>query len=296
MNAAALDSLLALRHGQGTRERALAVDPRMRMITTSAANLRVLDTGGSLPPLLIAPDGPCVIEHYLDLIQKLAENFRVICFDMPGFGFSYPRLNYSFGLKETADALVELMDTLAVKQAVFAFSCANGFFAINLAARYPERVSHLVLAQTPSLQAMLQWTDRIVPKPIKLPFVGQAVMAVTAQRFATSWFDLSLPRESRDKPGFAEKAREAVNHGGCFCLASLVQGLARGTDAELQGVQCPTLLFYGDSDFSHKYTDFSSLNSLIPHTEALALQGCGHFPDLERSDCYAQSLSRFVSA
>jgi len=296
MNGAYLDSLLAGRHAAESRQRALAADPRIRMVATRAANLRVLDTGGNRPALLLTPDGPCVIEHCLPLIEMLAPEFRVLCFDMPGFGFSYPRPDYRFGLNETGDTVIELMDALGIAQAVLAFSCANGFFAMNAAQRYPQRVSHLVLAQTPSPQAMQRWTKRIVPAPLKLPYLGQLVMAATARKFATSWFDLSLPRESAHKAAFAQQARHAVESGGCFCLASLVQSLGDCNNHDLQGVQCPTLLYCGDNDFSHKYTDFESLKDVIPQAEIRVLSGCGHFPDLERSADYASGLKQFVAA
>lgn len=296
MNGAVIDGLLAARRSANLRRRALAADARMQMIVTRAANLRVLDTASDLPALLITPDGPCVIEHYLPLIEQLSATFRVVCFDMPGFGFSYPRPDYRFGLAETADTIVELMDSLRITRAVLAFSCANGFFAMNLAQRYPQRVSHLVLAQTPSLQAMLNWTRRIVPKPLKLPYVGQLLMAATAHKFAASWFDISLPRDSADKAQFVSHARHAVETGGCFCLASLVQGLSAADGSELAGVTCPTLLFYGDSDFSHKYTDFNTLKDLVPQAQTRRLAGCGHFPDLERAAEYGRRLREFTAA
>ena len=296
MNGAVLDSLISSRRDVAKRKRAFAVDPRMQIVATRAANLRVLDTGGKGPVVILAPDGPCVIEHYSDLISLLSEKFRVICFDMPGFGFSYPRPIYRFGLEETAEAIIELMDYLEVPKAVLAMSCANGFFAMSTARNHPERVSHLVLAQTPSLTAMKRWTDRIVPKPIKLPYVGQLVMAATARKFSASWFDIALPRDHAEKSRFVEPAQKAVENGGCFCLASLVQGMLERDDAELRGVQCPTLLLYGENDFSHKYTDFQSLKELIPHAQIEGLVGCAHFPDLEDSQRYASRLENFVLA
>lgn len=266
----------------------------MRYVSTRAGKLRALDTGGNKPALVLTPDGPCVIEHYDLLIKRFSEQFRVICFDMPGIGFSFPDYGYRFGISESADVIVELLDGLSVAKAALAFSCVNGFFAMNLAKRYPQRVSHLVLAQTPSFDGMRKWSERNIPRPLHIPYVGQVITAAQAEFFATHWFDLSLPRGSEHKEVFVARAQAAVHAGGCFCLASVVQGFLHGLEAEIYGVQCPTLAIHGDGDYSHKHTDFRSLTDAIPHVEIIRFPGCGHFPNLERSAEYANHVQQFL--
>ena len=294
MNGATVDSFITSFRRTGARKRG-AHESSMRYVQTGAGQLRVIDTGGSKPTLMLTPDGPCVIEHYDALIKRFSEHFRVVCFDMPGNGFSFPRHGYRFGIAETADAIVEMLDALSIPEAAFAFTCANGFFAMNLATRYPQRVSHLVLAQTPSFDAMPNWTDRNIPKLLRVPYVGQVVGAIKAELLATRWFDRALPRGSEHRSGFVAQAREALHAGGCFCLASLVQGLLQVREEDLRGVRCPTLAIHGDSDFSHKQTDFHSITVPIPHAQVVAFQGCGHFPNLERCSEYVDHVQRFLS-
>jgi pimeloyl-ACP methyl ester carboxylesterase len=63
---------------------------------------------------------------------------------MPGVGFSFPRYGYRFGIEESADFIVELLDAIFVPKAAFAFTCANGFFAMNLAKRYPGKTARRI--------------------------------------------------------------------------------------------------------------------------------------------------------
>ncbi len=293
MNGAIVDSFITSFRRRGARKRG-AHASGMRYVQTKSGQLRVIDTGGSKPTLVLTPDGPCVIEHYDALIKRFTDQFRVICFDMPGIGFSFPSYGYRFGIAGSADLIVELLDAVSVPKAAFAFTCANGFVAMNLAKRYSQRVSHLVLAQTPSLDGMRKWADRNIPKPLRLPYVGQVVAAVKAEFLATHWFDLALPRGSEHKGGFVSKARSALDAGGCFCLASVVQGLLHSREDDLRGVQCPTLVIHGDSGFSHKQTDFRSITDPIPHAQVIAFPGCGHFPNLERSSEYVDHVQRFL--
>jgi pimeloyl-ACP methyl ester carboxylesterase len=269
-------------------------NPGVRYLPTRAGQVRAIDTGGNKPVLVLTPDGPCVIEHYEGLISRFSEQFRVICFDMPGLGFSFPSRRYRFGVAETADMIVELLDALCVPRAAFAFTCANGFFAMNLAKRYPQRVSHLVVAQTPSFEDMRKWTGRNIPRLLRVPFAGQALTASTVRQLATRWFDLALPKGSEHKGAFVSQARKALHAGGCFCLASVVQGLLQTRDDDLRGVQCPTLAIHGDRDFSHRGTDFRAITALIPQAQVVAFAGCGHFPNLEQSSEYADRVERFL--
>ena len=293
MNGAIVDSLLTSLRRAGARGRG-AHASGMRYVPTGAGQVRVLDTGGGKPALVLTPDGPCVIEHYDVLVRRFSEHFRVVCFDMPGLGFSFPSRGYRFGIGETADAIVELLDALAIPKASFAFTCANGFFAMNLAKRYPQRVSRLVLGQTPSFDWMRKWTERNIPRLLRVPYVGQAVTAAKAGFLATHWFDLALPRGSEHKGAFVAQARQALQAGGCFCLASVVQGLLRTREEDVRGVQCPTLAIHGDSDFSHKHTDFRSITGPIPQAQVVPFQGCGHFPNLERASDYVDQVRRFL--
>lgn len=290
-----IDSILTFTRGRSKQERSLQ-SKSMRLLTTQAGTLRVLDTGGTKQPLLIVADGPCVIEHYTDLIDLLSSDFRIVCFDLPGFGFSYPALNYDFSLSQTAEAVVELMDILNITCAALAFTCANGFVALYIAKHYPQRVSHLILGQTPSFQAMRQWDERIIPKVLHVPYIGQLIMAGLARKASASWYDIALPANTTQKTQFVKLADQILKSGGCFCLASLVQGLSRTQDAELAEVSVPTLLIYGNKDRSHRHTDFTSLRDHVPSAEIIKFQDCGHFPDLERPQEYASHIKRFVNS
>lgn len=295
MHGANLDSLIAATRGRRRQTRSLQSE-QMQLLATQAGVLRILDTGGHQPPLLIVPDGPCVIEHYADLIDLLAADFRVVCLDLPGFGFSYPALTYDFSVAQTTEVIIEVMDLLDIRDASLAFTCANGFLALRLAKQYPQRISHLVLGQTPSFAAMRQWNERIIPKILQVPYLGQAIAAGFARQFSSHWYDTALPHNSEHKSSFVNIADQALQAGGCFCLASLVQGLTRTDDSEFDAVSVPTLLIHGNRDRSHRHTDFASLREHVPQAEIITFTGCGHFPDLERPQIYATHIKQFVSA
>ncbi len=282
MIAAALDSVLSRTRGDGTDWPA-----GTRLVETKAGRIRVRDTGGKGPVVVMVPDGPNVIEHHAEVIDLLAPRARVVCFDMPGFGFSAPRAGYGHTLEQGSAAILAVLDALEIREATLAFSCANGFYAIAAAKQAPARIRRLLLAQTPGVSAMPAWTKRNVPVPIRLPVVGQALNRAVRRKLAHTWYGMAMP----DKPQRAEfrrTAAQALAHGACFCLAGVVQGLSGADAGVLAGAKQPATLLWGDADRSHKHTRAESLHELLPHAQIRHLPDCGHFPDLEQPRAYAE--------
>ena len=261
------------------------------ILDTDAGKIRIKDTGGNKPALVMVPDGPCVIEHFESLITELLPHFRVICFDMPGLGFSYPKLSYNFGLEKSTKIIISVLDALKIERATLSFSCVNGYVAIAVAKNFPERVSQLVLAQTPSVHEMKnQWVDRNIPKPVRIPYIGQAINMAMSKKFASKWYDMALPRNSPHKEDFLTRSISSLHSGGCFCLASIVQGIRSVGDNELSDIEAPTTMIWGNKDWSHKNTKFESLRDHVPHCEIHEFDGCGHFPYLEQPRAFAALL------
>lgn len=266
-----------------------------RQLTTSLATVQLYDSGTAKPCVVIVPDGPNVIANYEELISLLKDRFRVVCFDMPGFGYSIPSPKYDHSLDQGAATVIAVMDELKISSATLAFSCANGFYAIRVAQLAPNRVSRLLLSQTPSLAAMHTWSKRVVPHVLHVPVLGQAVAWVTRRRAASSWYRFALPKSS-DSNAFKRPAMHALAYGGCFCLASVVQGLAREDVNSLGGISTPCTILWGPLDRSHGLTDPNSLLELVPHAEIIHFENCGHFPDIEQPERFAKVLAERVVA
>lgn len=252
----------------------------------------MLDTGGALPPVVLVPDGPNVIEHYAGLVERLRGSRRVVVLDLPGFGFSFPQAHYRHRLEQGGAVIQAVLAALDLQAVTLVCTCVNGFYAIAAAKldRGP-RIARLVLAQTPSLAAMRDWTQRIVPRVLTLPLLGQALQFSQRRKAAAGWYHAALARRE-DRPRFKTVAETAFDHGACFCLASVVQGVLAEPEAPdiLQGVTLPVTLVWGAKDRSHKPTDPRGLLTLLPQAEVQLWPECGHFPDLEDEAAFAALL------
>lgn len=290
MLAAAFDSLLNRLPPRGAVPHTL--------VDTAVGRIHVRDAGGAadrdIPVVLMTPDGPNVVVHYDALFAALAGRVRLVCFDLPGFGHSRPGWTYGHRLDQGADVVLALMDALAIPRATLAFSCVNGFYALAAAKRAPDRIERLLLSQTPSLAAMRAWTARIVPAPVKVPLLGQALVRATRRKAAHGWYKVALADKTQ-RPSFQQPADHALRHGGCYCLAGVVQGVSQARESQLAGVTAPVTLLWGDADRSHARTKAESLLELVPQARIEHLAACGHFPDVENVERYAERLLRLVT-
>lgn len=252
--------------------------------------IRIFDTGGNLPIIINVPDGPNVIEHQTSLIHKLAKNYRVICFEYPGLGFSFPNSKYDYSFDKGAALLIQIMDILKLDSVSLLFSCSNGYYAIQAAMDNPERFNHVFLSQTASIGSILDWTKKSIPGMLKIPVIGQVANAVYARKFASIWYKYSLPKNHESRHKYSKIASNSIEKGGCFCLSSLVQGLSKNKNSTLQLVGVPTTLVWGAMDFSHRETDKDSIRNHIKDCEIIDFKNCGHFPELENTTDFVRLI------
>ena len=275
-----------------SRKMPVVANMSFRTVTTPVGTVRLYDSAPndrSKPCVVFVPDGPNVIEHHAAVFSLLTPHVRVVCFDMPGFGFSLPRATYGHSLNQGAAAVIAVLDALSIAKTWLAFSCGNGFYAMRTAQLAPDRVAGLFLTQTPALRVMAPWTQRILPRALRTPVLGQILVWLTRKKLSHGWYQVALPRGA-DASSYQSTANNALTAGGSFCLASITQGLAREIDTPMSGISAPCTLLWGEKDHSHKHTEPASLLNDIPHAEIIRFADCGHFSDLEQPARYCELL------
>jgi len=262
---------------------------------TDYGKIRVFDTKGNLPAIINVPDGPNVIEHQMPLIKELSKDYRVICFEYPGLGFSFPNNKYDYSFSKGSNLLLQVMDNLKLDKVNLLFSCSNGYYAIQAGIERPERFNHIFLSQTPSIDSIVKWTENSIPNILKKPLIGQLANVIYAKKLAGIWYKYALPKDHSSPEGYAITAKASIKKGGCFCLSSLVQGLSKNRNSELNLIGVPTTLVWGSLDFTHRNTDKDSIKNHIKNCEVIEFKHCGHFPELENTKDYVKLIKERIS-
>jgi pimeloyl-ACP methyl ester carboxylesterase len=269
-----------------------------RLIELPDAVIRVRDVGprdGRV--FLLTPDAPVVIENYDRLVDALAARggVRVVCFEFPGCGFSFPRWSFDFSFDRYVGIVEGVMDALAIGRATLAFTCVNATVAMAFARLHPERVETLTLAQVAGVEAMRAYARRIDGGlgPIRLlhtPVLGQLFMMAARDATARSWFRRALPK-GFDVDSVWDVTRQVYRRGGQFCMASIIQCHAHVEAAQATVPPgCPAQIFWGEADRTHRETRRESVLAQLPRGTLHVLPDRGHCPDIEAPDRYARLL------
>lgn len=233
-----------------------------------------------------------MIEHYDRLVQLLAPHLRVVCFDLPGYGFSFPSRGFDFAPSHFVGVVAALLERLGDGPYVLAFPCIAGLIAIKLAVDRPRLVSHLVVVQCGSWPEQVRWAQRVDKTfggIIGTPIAGQLAMAVGKRLNARFWYRAALPAGADTRP-FLNPALWAFRYGGCFCLASSFQAFGRAEIPEIGEVTQPALVLWGLKDRTHRRTDRRSVQSYVPHAQWAEFERAGHFPEIEEPERFRDLL------
>ncbi|MDZ7873290.1 MAG: alpha/beta fold hydrolase [Rhizobium sp.] len=108
--------------------------------------LRLRDTGPSDAEAIVMLHGfGASLETWEDWAKALSTRYRVVRFDLPGFGLTGPDPTGDYTDARTMKILHELMDQLDVDRASLIGNSLGGRIAWNFAALHPDRVINLIL-------------------------------------------------------------------------------------------------------------------------------------------------------
>lgn len=260
----------------------------MKLVEVDGAIIRTRDVGDG-QPIVLMPDPPNVIEHHDALVASLEKRYRVVCFELPGFGFSVPPRGFGFSVDEYAHLAVGLFSELGLDRPIWASSCLPSYVGLRVAARHPGLLSGLVCGQAPSWDEELRWASRIDrPRILSRPVVGQLFMRVASQRVAAGWYEAAAPPARREQ--MAMMALDALRHGGAYSLASLFQRFFSGAE-RLGPVDIRSVFVWGEVDRTHRKTDRGSVRENARHPKIVEFAESAHFPDLEEPERFAGVVS-----
>jgi pimeloyl-ACP methyl ester carboxylesterase len=259
------------REGRLTR-RSRPGGPLARFRTTRLAGhqLHWLSTGRG--PAAVLLHGLCGSHRWWRAnIPALAERFRVLALDLPGFGES----RCGGPLPELPD-LAELVASWMVRAAAAPSHVVGhsmgGHLAIHLAARHPERVTRLVLTDAAGLFRPL------APLPLARWAYGLAWPGV--------WGD----------PAFLPVIwRDALSAGPITAVRALHRILRDDVTALLPRIQAPTLVIWGEHDPMIPPEYGERLREAIPDARLHVIRGAYHNPMVDRPDEFNRVVGAFLA-
>lgn len=244
-----------------------------------------LDGAPRNPPLVFVNSLGSDLRIWDGVVDRLAPDYTVIRYDKRGHGLSAcPPGPYQIG-DHTAD-LVALLDALGVETAVPIGISVGGMIALDLAARYPERVAKLVLSDTGAvIGTAAYWAERIAG----LERDGFADLGAT---ILARWF----------APTFAAEQPAAYHGYGNMLmrtpLAGYIATCAAIRDADLRqaarAVNAQTLVLCGAEDEATSPALNEELAGLLANGRFQAIPAAAHLPCIEQPELMAELIAEFI--
>ncbi len=272
-----------------------------RTIQAGGREIFVTELGEGPPLLMLHGGGPGAtgMSNFSRNIPTLANRFRVIAPDLPGYGRSSKGLDRKDPFGELARAMLGLLDALGVEKAHLLGNSLGGSCALRLALEAPERADRLVLLgpggidtsrrqPTAGLLHLLDYYSGKGPTREKfeeflredLVFDGAALPdALIAARYAASIDPAVVANPPLVRPKDLSNAR----------------ALDLTLDPRLSGLQTPTLVLWGVEDRVNPASGGRSLQERMPNCDLYLFSRTGHWVQWERAAQFNAATIAFLS-
>ena len=229
-------------------------------------------------------------------MHDLADRYMLIAPDLPGFGSS-PPLSGRLSLERLADWVIAFADALGIDRFAINGHSLCAAVAVHVAARYPERVSHLILT---SFSTFRDERERRVVASIhhlmalwlalRRPWMldVQPIMHLVGRRFFYRLpADHSVLRETfADFLAMEQRtALETARGAGSPTIS-----------AALAAVRAPSLIVACRHDQIMPPPGAPVAAARIPNCRLVWIEQCGHLPMLERAAEYHAVLTDFLES
>jgi pimeloyl-ACP methyl ester carboxylesterase len=233
--------------------------------------IRYMEAGQGTP--LVHLHGAGGLRRLTPAHDLLSRQFRVIAFEIPGFGHS-PENTQTQSMPELASTMGRAIENLGVTSFNLMGTSFGGVTALWLAVEQPQRVSALVLEAPGAIR----------PKGLQPPSGSDSSEEIARRLYA---HPERLPPIPPPDPAIQEKHRRLVTR---------LAGPPRDTELERQlaGLATPTLVLFGTLDrvippeVGHLYKE------LMPNCHLVFVYDAGHIISAERPEAFTEVVADFL--
>ena len=275
-----------------------------QVIEVDRVRAHVVEAGDG-PPAILIPGLFGTYRGFERIMPLLAPHFHLYALDNFGTGDSdRPGDDFSYTVDEQADMIVRLMDRLQLSRSTFIGVSYGGMIALNLAARYPQRVQAVaciegaVIMPRPSPYGFME-------RGLDTPLLGDAIIAL----IRSGLLDRTIARdvmgpawESLHENDRAE-VMSIISHYTDAATRPTWLGLARALhlsrdfDDQAKSITAPVLYLYGEkTSFARMVdTNLSYFRQNLPHVDLVSFSDGIHDLELQKPRETATAIVEFLA-
>ncbi|PPQ35599.1 alpha/beta hydrolase [Rhodopila globiformis] len=251
--------------------------PPSVFLTVAGIRLHVRDTGPRTAPAIIMLHGLGSSLHTWDAwAARLSHHYRVIRYDLPGFGLTGPDPTGDYSEARGLQVLGALMDSLGVRHASLIGNSMGGELAWEFAAAHPDRVDKLVLISPEGFASPMFAYN----KPPDVPWVAKLLPYTLPTALLRMGLEPAYGDPSRLSDDVVRRYRDMILAPGVreALLARAAQVRLQPPEPMLRRIRAPTLLVWGEKDALIPYRNAGDYLAVMPNWRLLVFGDLGHVP------------------
>lgn len=246
------------------------------------------EVAGSGPPLVLIHGHGLDSRMWDDQFTPFAMHYRVVRYDMRGYGKSAPVGETSYTHE---DDLAALLDHLGVACAAILGLSSGGAVAIDFALAHPAKTRALIAvdAALGGYAWSEEWSTR---------WKSLRQTARTADTHAANeqWLAHPLFAPAQEQPAVAARLRQMVTDYSGRHWAN--RDPQRGSDPpamkRLRDITAPTLVILGAHDLPDFHAIADRIADQIPDARKITLPDVGHMPNMEAPERFNADVLGFL--
>lgn len=280
-----------------------AITHAMKSVKSRNATISTLVAGPEeAPPVVLIHGLGATKASWLTIVSQLAQRYRVIAIDLPGFGASSKPLG-SYTAKWFASHVVGLLDSLGHERALVAGNSMGGRVAMEMAMSHSDRVDGIAclcpaapFTHRPALIVARLLRPELSLLAGRLPRkrVKEGLMQLFADSSCLdgSWYEAAIDdfldvwKSPRARIAFAKSLRNIY--------LDEPEG-EKGFWTRLARMETPALYIYGRRDVLITHHFGSKIRKTLPDATVHVWEDCGHVPQIEFPDRTARAMIDFYS-
>lgn len=232
-------------------------------------NINYVDRGSGKTVVILHGWGTNV-DVYASIVNALCPFFRVVVFDMPGFGKSTEPKD-AFGVEDYANCALLIFEKLNISEAFLIGHSHGGRVAIQLAAQKNNgfNVQKIILLDSAGVIGKKSLKTEI---KIKIYKAGKAILGCAAVK---KLFPGALEKFKKGKGSADYNAASEV------MKKSLVKCVNTDMTPLMPQITVPTLLVFGSNDTATPVAHAKIMEKLISDSGLVVIEGAGHYSFLD---------------
>lgn len=237
-----------------------------------------------------------------EVIPLLANRYRVVAPDLPGYGAS-DRIDGVYSLAFYTGIVQGVIETFTSTPVILAGLSLGGGISLNLALDHPEVIRVLIPVDAWGLfdrlpwHRLLYWYTQSRLNDNTYAWSGKFPLLIRWSLEYNLFGD-----KSRVSDALVEEVRAAMLQPDAgkpfisFQRSELTPtGVATDLFGRLDRIRMPTLLIHGTLDKAVPVSGAITASQRIPDCELYLMQGCKHWPQKERPDEFAAAVHAFLN-